>query len=103
MVDWPGPSVIGPTVMLVTSGDSVPLAELARKLSVPPLSVMVAAAPVRLARLTDVVLPLPLLSSARVAPGFTVKPDVLIAVPAATSASVPPLTTVLPVYVLLLD
>src|SRR5437870_2865093 len=100
MVDWPGPSVIGPTNRLVASGASVLLAALARKLSVPPLSVMFADAAVRLPRLTDVVLALPLLSRASVAPGLTMKPGVVIAVPAATSASVPAWTTVLPVYVL---
>src|SRR6478672_6580067 len=97
MVDWPGPSVTGPTTIVVLSGACAAMAELARKLSVPALSVMFADAAVRLFRLTDVVLVLPLLSRASVAPGLTRKLALLRAVPAATIARVPPLTTVLPV------
>ena len=51
----------GPARIEVASGAVVPLLALARKLSVPALSVMPAVRAVRLGRLTDVVLPLPLL------------------------------------------
>src|SRR3954466_7486259 len=97
MMACPAPITTGPTCIDVNNGARVLLAADARKLKAPPLSVIGAEVETRPARLTAVVLELPLLSRLSVPPGLTRKPEVVMAVPAARIARVPALTTVLPV------